>query len=137
MTSKFTQNDRTLIHLVEQQDTSGAVERYLLGKLEEVKLQPGCGHQHVVRLPVNTSELCVQRLITASPVPSRAASWNATVERSRALLKNHWYLWNVAAAINNCSLVFPFLECLFFISSGYRVGSTRQAPTRPRRSSCW
>ena len=48
-------------------DTSGAVERYLLGKLEEVKLQPECGQRHVVRLPENTSDLCVQRLITACP----------------------------------------------------------------------
>ena len=39
--------------------TSGAVERHMLGKLEEVKLQPECGHRHVMRLPGNTSELCV------------------------------------------------------------------------------
>ena len=77
------------------------------------------------------------------PMPSRAACWRATVEWSRALFNYHWYLWNVAAAINNRSLDFPFRECLFFISSGYRVAtppgprSVRQAPTRPRRSSCW
>ena len=67
MTSNIPQNDRTLIHLAEQKDTSGAVERRLLGKLEEVKLQPECGHRHGKRLPENTSELCVQRLITARP----------------------------------------------------------------------
>ena len=65
------------------------------------------------------------------PVPSRAACWHATVERSRALFKYRWYLWNVAAAINNRSLDVPFQECLFFTSSGYRVAtaarSTRQA----------
>ena len=64
---KIPQRGWTLIHLAEQRDTSGAVERHLLGKLEEVKLQPGCGHRHVIRLPENTSELCVQRLITACP----------------------------------------------------------------------
>ena len=56
-----------MIHLAEQRDTSGAVERHLLGKLEEVKLQPACGHRHVVRLPENTLELSVQGLITACP----------------------------------------------------------------------
>ena len=71
------------------------------------------------------------------PVPSRAACWHATVEWSRALFKYHWYLWIFAAAINNRSLDFPFQECLFFISSVYRVATAARAPTRPRRSSCW
>ena len=61
------------------------------------------------------------------PAPSRAACWHATVERSRALFKYHWYLWNVAAAINNRSLYFPYRECLFFISSGYRVATAAKA----------
>ena len=39
MTSNISQNDWTSIHMAEQRDTSGAVERRLLGKLEEVKLQ--------------------------------------------------------------------------------------------------
>ena len=43
----FADRDGTLIHLAEQRDTSGAVERRLLGMLEEVKLQPECGHRHV------------------------------------------------------------------------------------------
>ena len=56
-----------MIHLAKQRDASGAVERHLLGKLEEVKLQRECGHRHVIRLPENTSELCVQHLIAACP----------------------------------------------------------------------
>ena len=40
MTSNISQNDWTLTHLAEQLNTSGAVERHLLAKLEEVKLQP-------------------------------------------------------------------------------------------------
>ena len=39
MTSNISQNDWTLIHLAEQRDTSGAVERHLLASFEEVKLQ--------------------------------------------------------------------------------------------------
>ena len=39
----------------------------------------------------------------------------------------HCYLGNVAAAINNRSLDFPFRECLFFISSGCKVATTARA----------
>ena len=67
MTYFIPSKDQTLIHLAEHRDPSGAIERYLLGKLEEVKLQPECGHRHDTRLPANASELRVRRLITARP----------------------------------------------------------------------
>ena len=72
----------------------------------------------------------MQRLITAmSLVPSTAACWHATVERSRALFKYHWHLWNVAAAINNRSLEFRFRECLFFFHLfGVQSPDSRHCP---------
>ena len=60
-------------------------------------------------------------------MPSSAACWHATVERSRALFEYCWYHWNVAAAINNRSLDFPFRECLFFIPSGNSVATAAGA----------
>ena len=40
-------------------DPSCAIERSLLGKLEEVQFEPEGGQRHVVRLPENASELRV------------------------------------------------------------------------------
>ena len=130
--------------MAEQLETSGAVDRHLLGKLEEVKLQPECGQRHVYAcLKTPRSSACNASLPHVM-VPRRAACWHPTVERSRALFKYHWYLWNVAAAINNRSLDFPFRECFVFHLFGVQKprqppgpGSTWQAATRSRRSSCW
>ena len=83
-------------------------------------------HRHVIRLPENTSELCVQSLITARPVPSRAACWPATVERSRALFKDHWYLWNVAAAQLQPGLLLPGM--LVFHLLGVQSRDSCQGP---------
>ena len=43
-------------------------------------------------------------------------------------MRYHWYLGNVAAAINNRSLDFPpSRNVLFFISSGYKVATAARA----------
>ena len=121
MTSNMPLNDWTLIRLAEQRDTSGAVERQLLGKLEEVKLETDTLY---ACLETPRSSAC-NASFPHVLVPSRAACWHATVERSRALFKYHWYFWNVAAAVDNRSLVFPFRECLFF--SSFRGTESRRA----------
>ena len=125
MTSNISLNDWTLCHLAEQRDTSGAVERHLLGKLEEVKLQPECGQRHVVRLPENTSELCVQRLITACPGAQQGR-----------LLARHRRAESCIVQVPPIPLERrsrhqqpqPGLPLLvFFISSGYRVATAARA----------
>ena len=99
-------------------DASDAVERHLLGKLEEVKLQPECGHRHVVRLPGNTSELCVQRLITARP--------SAQQGRLLALFKYHWYLWNVESRHQQPQPGIPLPGILVFHIFGVQSSDSRQ-----------
>ena len=66
MTENIPFNSWTLVHLAEHRDPSGVIERHLLGKLEEVKLEIECGQRHVVRLK-NASELRVQCFIAACP----------------------------------------------------------------------
>ena len=146
MTSNIPQNDRTLIHLAEQRDTSGAVERHLLGKLEEVNLQPECGHRHVVRLPGNMP---------------RSSACNASLphvpgaQLGRLLARHHRAEWctvqvplvplrTLQPPSTTAAWTPPSRNACVFISSGYSVATPARAldplgraPTRPRRSSCW
>ena len=69
----------------------------------------------------------MQRLITACP-GEKQGRLLARHRRAESCTVQHSHLWNVAAAINNRSLDFlPFRECLFFISSGYRVATAARA----------
>ena len=113
--------------MVEQRDTSGVVERHLLGKLEEVKLQPECGHRHVKRMPENTLELCVQRLFTACPGAQQDRLLTRHRRAESCIIQVPLVPLNVAAATHNRSLDLPFWECLFFISSGFRVATAARA----------
>ena len=76
MTSNIIKNDQDLVHLAEQRDTSGAVERHLLGKLQEVKLQPECGHRHVCACLKTPRSSACNASLPQVPVPSRAACWH-------------------------------------------------------------
>ena len=61
-------------------------------------------------------------------MPSKAACWHATFERSRALFEYNWYVWNVAAATNNRSLVFPLPGMLVFHLFGVQSRDSRWGP---------
>ena len=113
-------------------------------KAEEAELQPECGHRQVVRLPENTSELCVQRLIAARPSAQQ-----------RRLLARHRRAQSCIVQVPLVPLErrsrrqqpqpgrpLPGNACCSSLrgtESRQPPGprSTRQATIRLRRSSCW
>ena len=81
-----------------------------------------------LRLPENTWELCVQRLTTAmSQCPAGPPA--GTPPSSGAVLcpKYHWLPLERRSRHQPTTADFPFQECLFFISSGYRVATAARA----------
>ena len=95
MASNISQNERTLIHLAEQRDTSGAVERRRLESLRRSSFSLNVGTDTLYACLKTPRCSACNASLPHVPVPSRAACWHATVERSRALFKYHRYIWNV------------------------------------------
>ena len=102
------------------------VERHLLKKLEEVKLQPECEHRHVKRLHENSSDFRVHCLITPCPSAqqSRLLARHRRAESCIVLIP---LVGNVAAATNNHSLDFPFREGFLHLF-GVQSRDSRQGP---------
>ena len=104
--------NKTVIHLPEHGNAPRGVKRYLLREFDEVQLEAEGNDTSYTCL--NTPRSSARRSsLPQVPDPIRAGSRADRVVRIRSLLRYHWKIANVAAAIKILSIDFPFQECLF------------------------